>query len=216
MHFVVPGNVSSLVLAWMLAHNPFKSDSMWKICLFGIIWSIWLTRNDIIFKAVGFNENQLFDSIMSKIWGGDPWYRYPRSSTGTLGTDTLNPRTDTPSIFLSLRIPVAIWRTDTQREYRYPRWSTDTRRLSTDTLCIKCPTASLFCSELVEHVQLLPFSKTSLKIAWSYARICLGQFNLLQGRQMAPLTSLQRVACIETVPWSGSSMNMVNVISCSS
>ncbi|KAL4351560.1 hypothetical protein GQ457_06G008680 [Hibiscus cannabinus] len=37
----------------------------------------------------------------------DPRYRYPRSSTGTLGTDTLDHRTDTPSIFLSLRIPVS-------------------------------------------------------------------------------------------------------------
>ncbi|KAL4347343.1 hypothetical protein GQ457_17G013540 [Hibiscus cannabinus] len=37
----------------------------------------------------------------------DPRYRYPRASTGTLGTNTLNPSTDTPSIFLSPEIPVS-------------------------------------------------------------------------------------------------------------
>ncbi|KAK8698022.1 hypothetical protein V6N13_114154 [Hibiscus sabdariffa] len=43
------------------------------------------------------------------------------SNTGTPGTDTLNPRNDTLSIFLSLRILVAKLSTDTQSEYRYPR-----------------------------------------------------------------------------------------------
>ncbi|KAL4362876.1 hypothetical protein GQ457_04G016030 [Hibiscus cannabinus] len=67
----------------------------------------------------------------------DPRYRYPRSSTDTQGTDTLNPSTDTPCIFLSLRIPVAKLSIDTQGEYRYPRGITDTLRGSTGTLCIK-------------------------------------------------------------------------------
>ncbi|KAL4304374.1 hypothetical protein GQ457_10G011290 [Hibiscus cannabinus] len=44
--------------------------------------------------------------------------------------------------FLSLRIPVAIWRTDTQGEYRYPKGRTDTRRSSTCTLSAKKPTTS--------------------------------------------------------------------------
>ncbi|KAL4335381.1 hypothetical protein GQ457_07G012040 [Hibiscus cannabinus] len=51
----------------------------------------------------------------------DPRYRYPRSSTGTLGTDTPNPCTDTPLHFPQPKIPVAKLSTDTQGEYRYPR-----------------------------------------------------------------------------------------------
>ncbi|KAL4323207.1 hypothetical protein GQ457_11G003030 [Hibiscus cannabinus] len=46
----------------------------------------------------------------------DPEYRYPRYDT-----NTPNSRTDTHSIFLKPEIPVAIWRIDTQGEYRYPR-----------------------------------------------------------------------------------------------
>ncbi|KAL4312996.1 hypothetical protein GQ457_01G034500 [Hibiscus cannabinus] len=91
----------------------------------------------------------------------DPAYRYPSISTGTRVLTNISvltgpsvpipksqywyPRYRYPSIFLNLRIPVAKLSTDTQGEYRYPRGSTDTRRSSTGTLCIKCPTASLFC-----------------------------------------------------------------------
>ncbi|KAL4318082.1 hypothetical protein GQ457_18G025620 [Hibiscus cannabinus] len=51
----------------------------------------------------------------------DPQYRYPRVSTGIQGTDTLNPRTNTPKHFHSPKIPVVKLSIDTQGEYRYPR-----------------------------------------------------------------------------------------------
>ncbi|KAL4339687.1 hypothetical protein GQ457_08G033940 [Hibiscus cannabinus] len=74
-----------------------------------------------------------------------PRYRYPRSSTGTLGTDTLNPRTDTPCIFLKPEIPIAILSIDTQGEYRYPKGDTDThctRKVVTAGKCSqRSPTA---------------------------------------------------------------------------
>ncbi|KAL4311092.1 hypothetical protein GQ457_01G029740 [Hibiscus cannabinus] len=90
----------------------------------------------------------------------DLQYRYPSISTGTRVLTNISvltgpsvpipkrqyrypkPSTDTPCIFLSLRIPVAKLSIDTQGEYRYPRGSTDTLRGGTDTLCFKCATAS--------------------------------------------------------------------------
>ncbi|KAL4273035.1 hypothetical protein GQ457_13G006490 [Hibiscus cannabinus] len=49
----------------------------------------------------------------------DPWYRYPSGGIDTQGTDTLREVSIPSIVFFRLQIPVAIFGTDTQVEYRY-------------------------------------------------------------------------------------------------
>ncbi|KAK8589073.1 hypothetical protein V6N12_023480 [Hibiscus sabdariffa] len=67
-------------------------------------------------------ENEAHLCFMALQEGEDHRYRYSRVSTDTQGMVPIlqNPVPIPLSIFLSHMILVAIWRTDTQGEYRYP------------------------------------------------------------------------------------------------
>lgn len=49
--------------------NKFKSveKRSWEICFYAIIWSIWIERNDILFRNKAFDERVLVETIKTKI-----------------------------------------------------------------------------------------------------------------------------------------------------
>lgn len=67
MVWVSPGKIYSL-LSWWLSHKLKKVEKgIWDICLFSVLWSLWLERNQILFQGAEFELENLVDKIQTRV-----------------------------------------------------------------------------------------------------------------------------------------------------
>ncbi|GMJ01970.1 hypothetical protein like AT4G29090 [Hibiscus trionum] len=65
--FVILGDVKSLVLAWVEVKIPYLAAEIWKASLFLFCWSIWLYRNERVFKDCKADEIFLYNNILARL-----------------------------------------------------------------------------------------------------------------------------------------------------
>ncbi|XVE48705.1 hypothetical protein DITRI_Ditri01bG0023600 [Diplodiscus trichospermus] len=50
LDWAMPRDFKSLFMAWNDALTMKSCDKVWKLALFAIIWTVWMTRNDLVFN----------------------------------------------------------------------------------------------------------------------------------------------------------------------
>ncbi|KAL4310177.1 hypothetical protein GQ457_01G054770 [Hibiscus cannabinus] len=83
IHLVFPEKVNEFVVMWDNQLIKPSLKPIWSLALFGIIWTIWLMRNEVSFNNKSFHEMQTFDLALFRIafWAKCKW---PSSSFSTL------------------------------------------------------------------------------------------------------------------------------------
>ncbi|KAL4283563.1 hypothetical protein GQ457_16G029270 [Hibiscus cannabinus] len=67
LSLVLPENPISFLYAWEGARHDVSSDSIWHLIPFVIIWSIWLTRNEIVFEKKKVDVSQILYVAKSRL-----------------------------------------------------------------------------------------------------------------------------------------------------
>ncbi|XVE88638.1 hypothetical protein DITRI_Ditri19aG0085600 [Diplodiscus trichospermus] len=81
LSWVIPKDFRRLFLGWFDALPKTVYDQLWKMVFFAIVWTIWLTKNDVVFNDKGVSVEQVIDSSKLKLvhWVKAKW---PRILTG--------------------------------------------------------------------------------------------------------------------------------------
>ncbi|KAK8655416.1 hypothetical protein V6N13_107992 [Hibiscus sabdariffa] len=66
----LPGDLKSFIISWFSIKNPFKSSQIWRLNLLCFLWSLWLYRNEVVFKRLCFVENEV--PSFSFVFGSRP------------------------------------------------------------------------------------------------------------------------------------------------
>ena len=71
----------AVLLAWQQALPNKCSTEVWNMSFFAIIWSIWLSRNDMVFNGIDFDFLQITDTIKFRlaIWLKAKWPDCPNT-----------------------------------------------------------------------------------------------------------------------------------------
>ncbi|OMO62830.1 reverse transcriptase [Corchorus capsularis] len=75
IRWVVPVDPTTFFLSWYYAIDDFSKVNVWRLIFFVVIWSLWLTRNDMVFNNKHFDALQLFDLIKLRLswWVKAAW-----------------------------------------------------------------------------------------------------------------------------------------------
>ncbi|KAL4313007.1 hypothetical protein GQ457_01G004650 [Hibiscus cannabinus] len=71
----MPANFKGWFLLWHELGSNFKSKCIWVLSFFSFAWSIWLSRNDIVFKRAALDQNNLLDLCILRLslWCKAKW-----------------------------------------------------------------------------------------------------------------------------------------------
>ncbi|GMJ10130.1 hypothetical protein like AT4G29090 [Hibiscus trionum] len=76
LNFVIPGDVRTLLTLWFA--NPLNENdkSVWFLIPSAVLWSLWLHRNEVVFRKIKPDVNSLFFVVKTRI---ATWYcaRFP-------------------------------------------------------------------------------------------------------------------------------------------
>lgn len=67
MVWVCPTNLFDLLCWWFSNKFKYVEKGYWEICFYAVVWSIWLERNQIIFRNKAYEEGLLVEIIKTKV-----------------------------------------------------------------------------------------------------------------------------------------------------
>ncbi|KAE8720371.1 hypothetical protein F3Y22_tig00020138pilonHSYRG00026 [Hibiscus syriacus] len=72
---VFPDNVKLLVCLWDNQKIRKQDKPIWSMAFFGFIWTIWIHRNNIVFKGCEFSVDRIYVSTLLRIggWAKSKW-----------------------------------------------------------------------------------------------------------------------------------------------
>ncbi|XVE77291.1 hypothetical protein DITRI_Ditri13aG0050600 [Diplodiscus trichospermus] len=75
---VVSKDFRRLFLAWFEAFSMTVCDRVWKMIFFAVVWTIWLSINDVVFNGKSVSLDQVFDSSKLRLihWVKAKWPRF--------------------------------------------------------------------------------------------------------------------------------------------
>ncbi|GMJ02687.1 hypothetical protein like AT4G29090 [Hibiscus trionum] len=63
-NFIMPRNVKELVQVWPSLSTVTVSKPIWEMVLRAFIWTMWVTRNDIVFNEKSWSVEEIFESAL--------------------------------------------------------------------------------------------------------------------------------------------------------
>ncbi|KAI8563077.1 hypothetical protein RHMOL_Rhmol03G0085300 [Rhododendron molle] len=64
--WVTPSNLLELSSWWFSSRFKKLEKHLWECCFYATLWSIWLVRNDVIFKNIVVDRNQMEELIKTR------------------------------------------------------------------------------------------------------------------------------------------------------
>lgn len=65
---VLSGNLGMLVQQHEGLLEGVKSKKTWRLLWFAVTWSLWLLRNDVLFKQAILDLDRVFELIKIRVW----------------------------------------------------------------------------------------------------------------------------------------------------
>ncbi|GMJ00001.1 hypothetical protein HRI_003669300 [Hibiscus trionum] len=87
IHLVIPGDLASALILWQSACPVSDVNSIWRFIPAVILWSIWLMRNDLIFRQGNLDFTHLF--FISKV-RLTTWYKAKFPGSGASFDDLIS------------------------------------------------------------------------------------------------------------------------------
>ncbi|KAL4298271.1 hypothetical protein GQ457_12G019310 [Hibiscus cannabinus] len=81
LNLVMPGDFKSFMWWWNSQIISSAQKPFWWMSFFGIVWTIWLCRNDLVFNLKGCKADTIFDLALVRIgfWCKSKWLDMPFS-----------------------------------------------------------------------------------------------------------------------------------------
>lgn len=78
--WISPGNVKELFFVWNKWQLVRLDARIWKMGFFAMVWSIWKSRNEIVFQGKKWNKDQVLELARIRVayWANAKWPKdYP-------------------------------------------------------------------------------------------------------------------------------------------